>query len=45
MCLIHIQHVGSTSIVGLMAKPIINIEVGVNFIQYNGIIVNKYFID
>lgn len=30
---VDIQHVGSTSIVGLMAKPIIDIEVGVNSIQ------------
>lgn len=30
---VDIQHVGSTSVVGLMAKPIIDIEVGVNSIQ------------
>jgi len=30
---VDVQHVGSTSVVGLMAKPIIDIEVGVNSIQ------------
>jgi GrpB-like predicted nucleotidyltransferase (UPF0157 family) len=30
---VDIQHVGSTSVVGLMAKPIIDIEVGVTSIQ------------
>lgn len=30
---VDIQHVGSTSIVGIMAKPIIDIEVGVNSIK------------